>query len=273
MNKLIAKQPRLISGGAPAATAGTQSVRRSIELLRMLSTHTSSGWRLTDLALETGLDHTTVHRLLKCLVEEGFATRCPGTRRYTVGPLAYELGLAAGPYFSIDAHAGPSLAKLATGTRTIVFLNVRSGYDSVCIARHDGQKALKAYTVHVGTRRPLCLSAGGVAIWANLPQRLQGRIRTANLHAIERSGQARQAAVRHMLSESSRLGYGLNRGSIIPGITAIGVPIRNAGGQPIASLSLAFEDMEHLDRRRDAILERLWREAGAIEDTLKLLRY
>ncbi|HUH40652.1 MAG TPA: IclR family transcriptional regulator [Castellaniella sp.] len=267
------KHARLISQSGPAGTAGTQSLRRALEILRMLSTHTSSGWRLTDLSVGTGLDHTTVHRLLKCMIEEGMASRCPGTRRYTLGPLAYELGLAASPYFSIDSVAGQSLAKLAASTRTIVFLNLRSGYDSVCIARHDGQKALMAYTVHVGTRRPLCLSAGGVAIWVKLPQRLRTRIRTANLHAIEHSGQARQASVQSMLAESERLGFGLNRGNIIPGITAIGVPIRNANGEAIASLSLAFEDMERLDKRRDAFLERLYREVEAIESTLPLLRY
>ena len=49
---------------------GTRGVRRAIALTRMLSTHTSSGWRLTDLAMEAGLEHTTAHRLLKCLVEE-----------------------------------------------------------------------------------------------------------------------------------------------------------------------------------------------------------
>jgi DNA-binding IclR family transcriptional regulator len=252
---------------------GTRGVRRAIALTRMLSTHTSSGWRLTDLAMEAGLDHTTAHRLLKCLVEEGLATRCPGTRRYTVGPLAYELGLAADPYFSLDAHVGPSLVKLAVATRTIVFLNVRSGYDSVCIARYDGQKALMAYTVHVGTRRPLCLSAGGVAIWISLPSRLQSYICAANLRAIKRSGEARQAAVRHMLAESGRLGFGLNRSDIIPGITALGLPIRNAQGDPIASISLAFEEGAYPDERFDALRDRLGREVAGVEDALRMLRY
>lgn len=252
---------------------GTQSICRAIELVRVLSTHTLSGWRLTDLTQETGLDHTTVHRLLKCLEQERMVTRCPGTRRYTIGPLAYELGLAARPYFSIDAHMGSSLSELASRTHTIVFLNVRSNYDSVCVARYDGHKAPKAYTVDVGTRRPLCLSAGGVAMWLSLPKGMREQVQAHNLRSIERNGQARQAAVRNMLYKSSKLGYGLNHSDIIPGITALGVPILNRAGVPIASLSLASEDMKSLDRNRASLLEQLQHEAGIVAESLDLLRY
>ena len=91
--------------------------------------------------------------------------RVAGSRRYTLGALAFELGVAAAPYFSLDRLAGPALARLATNTRDIVFLNVRSGFESVCIARHEGRAALKAYTVDVGTRRPLCLRPAGSRSW------------------------------------------------------------------------------------------------------------
>lgn len=263
---------KLISHIGPL-TNGTQSLSRAIGLVRILSMHTSSGWRLTDLALQADLDHTTVHRLLKCLVAEGLATRVPDSKRYTLGPLAYEIGLAATPYFSIESQVGETLSKLASDTHDIVFLNIRSGFDSVCVARHDGRKAFKAYTVDVGTRRPLCLSAGGVAIWINLPKRQQAHIRAANLRSIERNGQARKIAVRRMLSRSAKLGFGLNHEDIIPGIAAIGVPIRSQSGAPIASLSLASAEIGRLDERREALLERLYQEAATIEAVLDRLRF
>lgn len=261
-----------ISHPAPSAN-GTQSLGRAIGLVRILSTHTSSGWRLTDLALQADLDHTTVHRLLKCLIAEGLATRVPGSKRYTLGPLAYEIGLAAAPYFSIESQVGEALSELASDTHDIVFLNIRSGFDSVCVARRDGRKALKAYTVDVGTRRPLCLSAGGVAIWISLPRRQQAEIRAANLRSIERNGQARKIAVQRMLSRSGKLGFGLNQEDIIPGIAAIAVPIRSASGEPIASLSLASAEIGRLEERREALLERLYHEAAEIEGVLGRLRF
>ncbi|MGH8813264.1 MAG: IclR family transcriptional regulator [Advenella sp.] len=252
---------------------GSQSLRRAIHLLRTMSMHTSTGWRLTDLAYQTDLDHTTVHRLLKSLVDEGLATRVPGSKRYTLGSLAYEIGLAATPYFSIEAKLGDSLSKLAESTQEMIFLNIRSGCDTVCVARHKGAKALMAYTVDVGTRRPLCLSAGGVAILINLPRKQQMKIEAENLRAIERNGQARAAAVKQILSQSRALGFGLNQENIIPGIAAIGVPIRSKSNEPIAALSLASDNLARLNERRDKLLARLYQEAEKIERVLDQLRF
>lgn len=257
-----------------SAIQGARSLRRAVGLLRALSTRTATGWRLSDLAEDTGLDHTTVHRMLGCLVQERLVTRVADSRRYTLGPLAFELGVAAAPYFSIERLAGSRLAKLAADTRDIVFLNVRSGYESVCVARYEGGKALKAYTVDVGTRRALSLSAGGVAMLVRLPRAEQARIEAHNLQSIVRRGEARQTAVRRMLQRSRRLGYGFNLDDIIPGISALGVAICLPGGEPVASISLGARDANLEAPRRGLLLERLREEAAHIEESvLGQLRY
>lgn len=252
---------------------GAQSLRRAVGLLRLLSTHVATGWRLSDLADETGLDHTTVHRLLAGLVDERLATRVAGTRRYTLGPLAFELGLAAAPYYALDQRAGLALRKLAVETRDIVFLNVRSGIESVCIARYEGREALKAYTVDVGTRRPLALSAGGAAMLARMPRGECAAIEERNLQSIGRRGEARKTAVRRMLQRSKRLGYGLNLEDIIPGIAAMGVAVCTPDGDPVASISIAASGRDLAEPRRGLLLKRLRQEAVTIEATLASLRY
>jgi DNA-binding IclR family transcriptional regulator len=259
---------------ARARTAtGTQSLSRAVHLLRTLSTHTPTGWRLSDLAMETRLDHATVHRLLAGLVDERLAARVAGTRRYTLGPHAYELGVAASPYYALDRLAAPALARLATSTRDIVFLNVRSGFDSVCIARHDGHPALKAYTVDVGTRRPLCLSAGGVAMLVRLPRSEQARIEINNLEAIAGRDAARQHAMRRMVRRSRRAGYGINLGDFVPHIAAIGVALCTPGGSPVASISLAGLEAGLMEPRRSALLARLSEAATTLEPMIEQLRY
>lgn len=255
------------------AADGARSLHRAIGLLRLLSTRGATGWRLSDLAQEASLEHSTVHRMLNCLLLERLAVRVEGTRRYTLGPLAYELGVAAAPHFAIERVAGPALMQLAAETRDIVFLNVRSGTESVCVARFEGRKALKAYTVEVGTRRPLSLSAGGVAMLIALPRAEQTGIEAQNLHAIERRGEARQTAVRRMLQRSRRLGYGCNQEDMIPGIVAIGVAIRAKTGEPVASLSLAASCADLRSPRRGRLIERLNIEAASIGEQLGQLRY
>lgn len=258
---------------APHAPDGARSLHRAIGLLRLLSARTATGWRLSDLAQEATLEHSTVHRMLRCLLDERLAVRVAGTRRYTLGPLAYELGVAAAPHFAIERLAGPALADLAAETRDIVFLNVLSGSESVCVARFEGRKALKAYTVEVGTRRPLCLSAGGTAMLIALPRADQARIEAQNLQAVHQRGEQRQSVIRRMLQRSRRLGYGWNQEDLIPGIAAIGVAIRSAAGHPVASISLGSSLAELKSPRRIQLIDRLRKEAAKIERQLGSLRY
>ncbi|MBX3677322.1 MAG: IclR family transcriptional regulator [Rhodocyclaceae bacterium] len=255
-----------------ATPDGAQSLRRAASLLRTLSSRGANGWRLIDLALETGLNHGTVHRMLSCLVQERLVIQVPGSRRYSLGPMAYELGLAAAPHFALERLAASNLSKLSADCRSVVFMNLRSGFDSVCMARHAGSNALKAYTVEVGTRRPLSVSAGGVAILISLPRGEQAAIEAANLQSIGSRDKARQRAVRQMLHRSRQVGYALNLEDIIPGVVAIGMPIRGTSGVPVASISLAAPAATLDELRRTALLQRLREEARRIEGMLEPLR-
>lgn len=217
----------------------TRSVNRTIALLRLVATHTRAGWRLSDLAQHTGLDRATVHRLLASLCREGLAMRVPQSLRYTVGPLAFELGLAARPFFDLDHLVGSRLATLARELDGTLFLKVRSGVDSVCIGRHDGGTPVQALLLEVGGRRPLCLTAGGVAIWLCLASAERASVELDNLARIHRDFDGRAPGVQRMLKRSRRLGFGLNLGDIVPGIVAVSVPVTSAPGVAVASLTLA----------------------------------
>lgn len=164
----------------------TRSLHRAVGLLRLLASHTRIGWRLSDLAEHARLDPATVHRLLHALVDEGLACRVPGTRHYTLGPLAFTLGLAAAPYFDLGRPTQTRLAALAKDLHGTVFLKLRSGVDSVCLARHDGVGPVPSLMLEVGGRRPLCLTAGGVAMLIHLPRAEQAAIEADNRRSIER---------------------------------------------------------------------------------------
>ena len=261
----------------PAPTAPRASVTRSLHraagLLRLLSTHTQIGWRLSDLAKHSDLDPATVHRLLAGLGDERLVTRVPGTRHYTLGPLAYELGIAAQPYFDLDRHVRRTLAAMAQELRGTLFLKIRSGVDSVCVARHDGSGPFSALMLDVGGRRSLCLTAGGVAMLMGLPRAEQKEIELHNLRTIARQDEARCNGVRQMLRRSRQLGFGVNLGYIVPGISAISVPILSKEQTPVASLSLALAAVTLSPARARALALRLRGEAAGMEPLLARLRF
>ncbi len=255
-----------------AAPNVTRSLHRAVGLLRLLASHTRIGWRLSDLAEHTALDPSTVHRLLHALVDEGLASRVPGTRHYTLGPLAFTLGLAAAPYFDLGRPTQTRLAALAQALRGTVFLKLRSGVDSVCLARHDGVGPVPSLMLEVGGRRPLCLTAGGVAMLIQLPRTEQAVIEADNRRSIERMNLRRWKGARRMLRRSRPLGYASNLGDIASGINAIGVPVSTPAGDPVASLTLAQAGAPLARPQADVLAARLRDEAAGIAPLLAGLR-
>jgi len=251
---------------------GTAVLAKALAMLRRISTRHRTGWRLTELARACGYDHATVHRILGFLAREGMVARRPGTRRYVLGPLAQELGLAVHPAYDLRAGALDGLARLARFTGGTAFLNLRSGDDSVCAARADGRLRMRALAVEVGTRRPLCLSAGGVAILLRLPPRERARAMRYGLAEARRIGEGRVRAVETMIRMSLRAGIGINSDGIIPGITALGVAVSGADGMPVAALSVAVYSDRLEQRMRQAVIGALRREAALLESPIDTAR-
>ena len=250
----------------------TRSLHRAVGLLRLLASHARIGWRLSDLAKHTELDPATVHRLLTGLCDTGLATRVPGSKHYTLGPLAFELGLAATPYFDLGRLAHARLAALATELNGTLFLKTRSGLESVCLARHDGAGLVPSLMLDVGGRRPLCLTAGGVAMLLPLPMAEQKRIETANQRTIERQDRTRWTGISQMLVRSRQLGFALNLGDIATGISAVSVSMPTEGRAPLASLTLALTGTALTEATAPDLAARLQREASAMVPLLTQLR-
>ncbi len=248
----------------------TRSLRRSVGLLRLLATHGQVGWRLSDLAGQTALDPGTVHRLLAALADEHLVARVPDSRRYTLGPLAFELGLAAAPYYDLGSVAEAPLAALARELGGSVFLKVRSGDESVCLARHDAPTRVQGLMLDIGGRRPLCGTAGGIAMWMTLPPSERRSIEAANRDAVKQRDPANWPGVRRMLARSRTLGLAVNLGDTVPGICSVAVPLTCAGRQGLAALAVAANSATWSEALAQALAERLRAaDLGALMATLR----
>ena len=78
------------------SASGAQTVERAFQVLRLIARRGVTGMPLTEVAAGIGLPHPTAHRLLKALIHERAVFQDPATRRYKVGPAAFELSLASG---------------------------------------------------------------------------------------------------------------------------------------------------------------------------------
>lgn len=165
MDKSISKAT---AGSQNSATAGAQSLRRALGLLRLLAKHHEDGITLTEVMTASGLERSTAHRLLSCLAEEQFAERDPSSKSYRLGMDAMQLGFASMRRVPLVDNCKPLMQKLARMSGDTVFLVIRQGDYSLCLHREEGHFPVKVFTTDIGGRRLLGLGAGGLALMSQL---------------------------------------------------------------------------------------------------------
>lgn len=249
---------------------GTGVIGRVAQILRALAAHRLP-MRLLDLSEAVALERSTVHRMLQGLVREGLVRQDPETRRYALGLVLHELGLAAGARLPLQEASAASLTRLAERTGDTAFLMVRSGDDAVCLDRREGSYPIKALTINVGDRRPLGAAAGSLALLMAMPPQEQQALIQRCATRYTQYGVLCADRVVAMLRESATAGFAINRDNIIPGVSGIGLPVAGERGEPIAALSVAAVSSRVLPReRRETILAALQHEARAVARELKL---
>ncbi|MGE0802499.1 MAG: IclR family transcriptional regulator [Lautropia sp.] len=170
------------------AMAGTRSAAKALTLLRHVGAYHGAGIRLRELVALSGLDRSTTHRLLACLVEQGFVERVGDSKLYRLGIEALQWGFSADGLASVVDRFRPAMQRLARQTGDNIYLMVRSGDFVLCLHREERHCPVKAFVVEAGMRRPLGVSAVGVAMLARLPEPEAARLLERHRREYERIG-------------------------------------------------------------------------------------
>jgi DNA-binding IclR family transcriptional regulator len=217
--------------------SGTQSIVRTVDLLKALGTRRQIGWRLTDLAAHCGLTTSTTHRIMGCLVAMRLARQRAEDKRYVPGPGLYEFGLTVPLYFQFQAGCAASVRRVSVRTRCVTFLALRSGDETVCIDR-QGTTSVNIMN-DIGRRLPMAGSSLGVAMLLRLPRVEQQRVLAENRRTLRSNPAHRRRTYDTMWRRSQEAGLGLNLGDIVPGGASMSVPIADDGGTPLAAIGVA----------------------------------
>lgn len=241
--------------------AQVQTIDRAARVLRVLADGPAEGLRLADVTAGLGLGKATAHRLLRGLVDVGFAEFSETSKRYALGFEIFALGAAARRFRIVDL-ARPVLARLAAKTRDTVYLSVRDGDHALCVDRCTGEYPIRTLTLDVGDRRPLGVGAGSLALLAFQDEADIARILRDD-HATRAQFDGFDAkSLGAMVRRSRAAGHAFNDGYIVNAMAAIGVPVPDADGHAIAALSIAAI-RERMQEPRAAELAALLRAEAA----------
>ncbi len=257
----------------PASAPGNaiQSVERAVGLLRAVVKGGRDGRRLTDLASDSGLSKSTVHRMMGALIAAGLVDQDQDTKQFCPGIELFRLGSAAADRFSVVEFARPALERLADAFGDTAFLSIPIGQESLCVDRRIGAFPIKALTVEIGDRRPLGIGSGSMALLAyRRNDEVEAAISANRPHQAMFAG-FDPAMLRQLVAATRRQGYSFIEGQLIEGMSAVGVPILDHRGRAIAALSVAAISGRLQPSRRRSVVSMLKAQARLIEQRLAQL--
>ena len=255
------------------APSGTQSIDRAMGILSLVGRNNDRGLSLADLVKATGLNKTTVRRLLLALIEAGMVSQDEEDRHYRLGIEAYVLGTFAAPRFGLVETAMDSLARLSRKTGDASFVSARRNTNAVCLHREEGTYPIRSHVLQKGVEHPLGIGAGSLAMLAALPDDEVEATMAENWPIIRRDfPQVKAGTIEAGITETRRRGYAVNPGLIYPNAWAIGMAVANPDGTLAGALSIAAIDTRMQEDRQKELALLLREEADAIRARLERLR-
>jgi DNA-binding IclR family transcriptional regulator len=229
---------------------GTQAIRRAAAILKQIA-HVSGDApkNLRTISEAVGLPRSTTHRILKSLTDTGLAAYNAETRRYEVGMLSYELGLAVSDRVLGLAPWTACVDRVAERANVTTYLMRRSGFEAVCIHKAEGRTVIRVIPVEVGQRRYLGVGAGATALLAGLPDATAERVIAAIAPEFDAFESLSADSVRDAMERARRTGFAESRGQAYSSIYGLGRGVKAFSAEPDLAISIAVHAQDVDDAR------------------------
>ncbi len=239
-------------------TPSAQTLRRGLGILKLLARYQPEGLRISDIGRRLELTKATAVRLTQSLVDERFVVHDPVSRCYRLGPETFAIGLAAEPHYGLQRIASPLLRALALETGDWTFFSVAQGFEVICLSRETGDRPIPPDALKLGDRHPLGVGAGGVAVLAALPDdEVEVALRVNGRRIDAEFPNSPVHVIRSLLPPAREQGYAVIPGIVVPGYWALGVPLRQTDGRPVAAIVVVASESRLQPARRSALGQRL----------------
>ena len=221
---------------------GTQSIDRTIGVLKHVVAKGFHGLTVAELVVLSGLERPTVHRIVQALERQGMLQRRTGSKRYVPGDYCRQMGAAFADRIDLRTVCESALRGISEETGNSTFLIGRLGFESICIARVIGSYPVQVLTVNVGNRQPLGTGAGGLAILSTLPLNDQNECIRANAKRLGSYGTLTESTLRAFIRATQSRGHAIIGHYSVPGVIGIGVAMHNSAGTLLGAITTASID-------------------------------
>lgn len=232
-------QPRSPSEGEPEPRdGGVQSVDRALSILETLA-EDDEGYRLSDLAIRTGLSASTVHRLLATLEGRRFVQFDRAESKWHVGSRAFTVGASFARRRNFSAQAIPYLRKLRDLTRETANLAVVDDEFIIVLTRMESREIMRSLT-QVGGRVAMVTSGVGKAVLATYSDEDVGAvIRHHGMPRLTEKSIVRPGDLFRELEKIRQQGFAIDDEEACMGLRCIAAVVYNDCAEPLAAISVS----------------------------------
>ena len=240
---------------------GVQSVDRALLIIETLA-EDDEGYRLTDLAVRTGLSPSTVHRLLTTLEKRRFVQFDRGESTWHIGAQSFAIGSTFVRRRNFVTQALPYLRKLRDQTRETANLAVVDDGAMVVLTRVESRELMRSVT-KVGGRVPMVASGLGKALLATYSEQdVFAIIQRVGMPRLTSKSIVRAGELCKSLHDIRRQGYSVDDEEALIGLRCVSAVVYDDCSEPLAAISVSGK-ASRVPNDRLPILGKLVQEVAA----------
>ena len=215
-----------------------ESLIRGLNILSLFTRETPA-LTLAEITTASGLNKTTVFRILSTLQVAGYLKREPDTKRYRPGLKVLQLGFTAITSLEIRQIARPFLEQLSQQVCEAVSLSVLDGPDIVYVDRVRYQRIV-GVILGMGSRLPAHCTSMGKAMMAYLPvEQLHQQLDEAELIPRTSNSMVDRDVIENELLRVRAQGFATNDEELEMGLRAVAAPIWDNSNRVVAAINIS----------------------------------
>ena len=217
---------------------GVQSVDRALSIIETLA-EDDEGYRLSDLAIRTGLSTSTVHRLLTTLEHRRFVQFDRDQSKWHVGARAFMVGATFARHRNFTAQAIPYLRKLRDLTRETANLAVVDDEFIIVLTRMESREIMRSLTKVGGRVSMVASSVGKAVLAAYSDEDVSAIIRHHGMPRLTEKSIVRPGDLFKELQTIRQRGYAVDDEEAQIGLRCIAAVVYDPHAEPLAAISVS----------------------------------
>ncbi|MET4559229.1 IclR family transcriptional regulator [Lysinibacillus parviboronicapiens] len=229
-----------------------QLLERAMTIAKVLASETTeNSLSISELATKVDLPLSTLHRILKAMIQQGMIEQDEQTKHYRLGTIWMEIGLQVYDTMDYISKIRPELERLAREVEESVYLSKPAGTDTIIIERIDSAaNPIRIYD-QLGIRIPMHIGAANKAILAAMPASQASEI-ISQLVPNEDI-----ADFNFQLAQVQKQGFAISHGERTTGTSSVAVAVLNGFGEIVGAVSIGFVSFNVTEEQIQLLTERL----------------